>query len=115
MKNIILTSFFAVILVALTSFTKHTSERFIGVFGVSENDPSEIELVLNEDQTYTYKDLSNPNNPINVFGKWIFKKDHFILLNKGSNASFHSKWKISNDGTVAKSRKGLSFYTLRKK
>ncbi len=115
MKNIILTSFIATILVALSSFTKNSSERFVGVFGVSENDPSGIELVLNEDQTYTYKDLSNPNSQINVSGNWILKKDQLILLNNGSNSSFHSKWKISDDGMVAKSRKGLSFYTLRKK
>lgn len=115
MKKIILVSFIAITLAVLSSFKTSASDKYIGVYGVSENDPSGIELVLNEDQTYTFKDFSNPNQHINVSGNWTFNKNQFILLNNSSNNSFHSKWKVTKDGKVAKSRKGLSFYTLMKK
>jgi len=89
-------------------------EEFIGVYGVCEQDPSAIQLTLNADQTFTYRDHSNPNNRIDVQGNWEIKKDHVVLTNYTSDYSFHTKWKIDQNGKVAKSRKGMTWYTLGK-
>jgi hypothetical protein len=115
MKSILQTSLFAAILLTLSSFVNHKTADFIGVYGVSENDLSGIELTLNGDRTFTYKDFSNPSKKIDTHGNWELKNNHIRLVNFTSEYSFHSKWKIIKEGMAAKSRKGLTFYTLSKK
>ena len=115
MKKNIQTSFIAALLLTLSSFVNSTPTEFTGVYGVSENDPSQIELTLNEDKTFSYKDFSNPSKKIDVNGNWELKNKHIHFINYSSVYSFHSKWKIVDHGKVAKSRKGITFYTLVKK
>lgn len=115
MRKIIQTPFIVIILLTLFSFTGITELDFIGTYGVSENDSARIELTLNKDKTFTYKDLSNPDKQIDVKGNWSAKNNEILLENYDSEFSFHSKWKIIKDGMVAKSRKGMTFYTLIKK
>lgn len=115
MKTIFPSTLIIGILFAISSFTKPDETGLTGTYGVSENDPAQIELILNKDHTFTYQDLSNPDKNINVSGNWSFKNNQIILKDDRSELSFNDKWKIINDGTIAKSRKGMTFYTLRKR
>ena len=83
-----------------------------GTYGITNTDPSGIELVINENHTFTFKDFSNPKNKINTTGTWAIKKEFIVLKSSDSNQKFHTKWKITNKGSKAKSRKGMTFYTL---
>ena len=115
MKNTIQTSLIVIVIITLSSFTQVAELDYAGTYGVSENDNSKIELTLNKDKTFTYKDLSNSAKPIDVKGNWEVKNNKIILKDYESECSFHSKWKISKDGKLAESRKGLTFYSLIKK
>ncbi len=115
MKKLIKTSFIIGALFTMLSFASVSESDFTGVYGVSENDPTNIELVLNKDQTFTYKDFSNLTKKIDVTGNWELKNKHIVLKNYTSEFSFHTKWKITKEGMIAKSRKGITFYTLVKK
>lgn len=105
---------FVTFVFVLTSFTNTPTYNFIGTYGVSEGNPNVIELTLNEDNTFTYKDFSNSEKQIDVKGNWTAKNGIITLTNHSSAFSFHDKWKIKMDGKVAKSRKGMTFYTLMK-
>lgn len=101
---------FAVILsFAFTAPTMHVT----GVFGVCDNDPSGISLLINEDHTFSYSDHSMKPG-IDVVGTWTLKSDETVVLKSDTEVAFHNKWKISNDGMTAKSRHGMSFYTLKR-
>lgn len=115
MKNLIKVSFLVVLITVSYAFTEKSDSEFIGVYGVSADDPSQIQLVLNDDHSFTYQDFSNPDHKIDVDGKWELKNDKIILSGSDINLRFHSKWKISDDGQVAKSRMGMSFYSLVRK
>ena len=110
---LITTAFFC--LITLQSFTTSFDSNLIGTYGVSKNDPSKIQLVLSENNTFTYQDFSNPNKKINVSGTWTIKRNHVVLTATNSETAFHNKWKIDSTGKVATSRKGLTFYSLAKK
>lgn len=114
MKKLIQTTFITGVLFALFAFSFPSASIFVGTYGVSANDPAVIELKLNEDMTFTFKDLSNPAKQIDTKGQWEIKNDVILLKKHDSEFPFHTKWKIMNDGKVAKSRKGLTFYTLSK-
>ena len=115
MKKYVLTTLMAALFISLSSFVQSIETEYSGVYGSSENDPTVIQLTLNKDKTFSYKDFSNPAKKINVTGNWALKNKHVHLIDFESEYSFHSKWKILNEGNVAKSRKGLTFYTLSKK
>jgi len=114
MKNILTSSIAIVSILLLCSFTATNDDSFVGIYGVSQSDPSAIELKLNADNTFSYQDFSNPENQIKVQGTWSAKNDVIQLNADNSETSFHDKWKITNEGNSAKSRKGMTFYTLRK-
>lgn len=99
-------------IVVLSSFSGRDDEEFIGTYGVSETDPSRIELTLNTDHTFLFEDHSNPENKINVNGEWMAKGNKVILSGNNSTVKFHDTWTFTEQGQVAKSRKGLTFYRL---
>jgi hypothetical protein len=113
MKNLFKLSVFIVIISATFSFTHVPEPGFIGTYGVSKNDPSHIELTLNKDHTFSYQDFSVPGKKINVAGNWE-KKGKYVILKTDTKVSFHDKWKFSEDGSIAKSRNGMTFYALEK-
>lgn len=94
---------------SLMSFTKST-DFIIGTYGVSNSD--QIKLTLNSDHTFKYQDLTNQDNKIIVSGNWTFKGKKLVLVNNESKHKFHDTWTFINEGQVAKSRKGLTFYRL---
>ncbi len=98
------------ILLTLSSFT--TTNTFIGTFGVSAADPSQIKLSINADNTFTYQDLSVPGNTINVKGTWTAKGKKVVLKSDDATAKFHHIWSFDEAGKVARSRRGLCWYRL---
>jgi hypothetical protein len=94
------------------SFTIN-NPNYIGTYGVSNDDPSEITLDIHKDGTFNFQDMSNTSKPIKTKGTWSLKRSS-IILESNQPMKFHCKWKFSADGTVARSRKGMLFYTLTK-
>ncbi len=97
---------------AANAFTIVDKPNFIGTYGVSEGDPSQIKLTLLEDKTFSYQDFSNPKQKIQVNGNWECNGKTVVLTNYESEAAIHNRWKFTNDGKIAKSRKALCFYSL---
>ena len=108
--NKILTALMTIIV--LSSFTNKNPGEFIGTYSVSETDPAQITLTINADHTYTYQDFSASDKKIAVEGKWTMKGQKVILQDNNSGIKFHDVWSFDDNGQVAKSRKGLSFYRL---
>ncbi len=115
MKKIITPALALLLIISSFGFKAINSTEIVGTYGVSDTDPSQIELVLNKDHSYTYQDFSNSSKKIEVSGEWELKNKNTILLKSDSELSFHRKWKIVNEGKTAKSRNGLCFYTISKK
>lgn len=115
MKKLSEILFLTVLFAISFAFTEMPVSNFTGIYEVSANDPSQIKLVLNDDHSFSYQDYSNSDYKIEVDGKWEFKNNTIKLICNDSDLKFHSKWKISDDGQVAKSRKGMTFYSLRRK
>ncbi|MFY0643646.1 MAG: hypothetical protein JXR19_04200 [Bacteroidia bacterium] len=102
------------VLLALFSFTfvSIPIDKVVGVYGVSDADPSHLELNIKQDYTFSYKDFSDPERAIDVKGTWVLKHRTVILSADNNQYPFHYKWKIVKDGLAAKSRKGMAFYRL---
>lgn len=97
------------------AFTLIHNDGFDATYTVSPNDPSNIELRLNKDFTFSFQNFSNPEQKIKVQGKYIIKNGSVHLSAQDASTHFHNKWKLHEKGMKASSRKGLTFYTLRKK
>jgi hypothetical protein len=106
----ILTILLAVIL--WSSFTDKNANLFIGTYGSSSSDPAQIKLTINPDHTFYYQDFSVSGNKIVVKGKWSLIGKKVLLSNNGNKTRFHNIWSFVNEGQVAKSRKGFTFYRL---
>ena len=113
MKKLALLSF--LVLFSFAAFAGNPSDKkdWIGTYGVSQNDPAQIELQLLEDGTFSYQDFSDTQNKLKISGNWHVEKGHLILEDEGAASTFHSKWKL--DGNAIKSRKGMTFYRLCRK
>ena len=97
----------------LTAFNyEEPAPRFVGSYGVSESDPSRINLKINTDGTFEYRDFSNPAKAISTRGKWVVKHKKVLLKYPENAVRMHSAWSFDEDGMVAKSRNGLCFYRL---
>jgi len=105
-----LTTLMAIIL--LSSFTDKNSSEFIGTYSVSLSDPAQIKLTINSDHTFYYQDFSIPDKTIAVKGTWKQKGRKVILVENNSVNNFHKIWTFVENGQVAKSRKGFTFYRL---
>ncbi len=114
MKKILQTIVLALFVAVSFGFVSPEWTGLEASFGVSETDPSHISLSLHEDFTFEYQDLSDIQQKIIVEGTYELKNNRISLTATNSTASFHNTWKISEDGTAARSRKGLTFYTLRR-
>ena len=100
-------------IIVLSSFTNKNANEFIGTYGVSESDHSQITLTIHADHTFSYQDFSASDKIIAVEGKWTMKGQKVILQDTNSaDTKFHNVWSFVENGQVAKSRKGLSFYRL---
>jgi hypothetical protein len=112
MKNVLKFSMAAFAIALSVAFTNPSNEGLDITYGVSENDPSQIELQLNSNFEFTYQDFSDPNQKIKTAGTYTLDKNTVVLSSRSDVSKFHDKWKLSDDKKTAKSRKGLTFYTL---
>jgi hypothetical protein len=102
----------SVTIVFLSSFIEINKNEIFGTYGVSNSDPSQIKLTINSDNTFYYQDFSMPENKIAESGNWSIKGKRVYLKSNKSNVKFHNVWTISENGQVAKSNRGLTFYRL---
>lgn len=98
--------------ILLCSYAPGEPEQFLGTYGVSAMDTSDIQLTIQPDHTFHYKDYSNPERKIIRCGTWTTKGKHVVLKDNAKAKKFHHIWKFTHHGQVAKSRKGLTFYRL---
>ena len=96
----------------MSSFTDNFPDSFIGTFGVPDSDPAQIKLTINADHTFYYQDFSVADKKISIKGNWIQKGKKVTLINHDSKTKFHQVWTFAENGQVARSRKGLTFYRL---
>ena len=101
-------------LILMSSFSDKNATGFIGTYGVSPSDPSQIKLIINSDHTFYYQDFSVSDKKIRAKGNWTLKGSKLILKEENSKQRFHTVWTFLENGQVAKSRKGLCFYRLGK-
>lgn len=99
-------------LILMSSFSGKPATDFIGTYGVSPSDPSQIKLTINSDHTFYYQDFSVSDKKIKVKGNWTLKGRKVILKDENLGNSFHRVWTFLENAQVAKSRKGLCFYRL---
>lgn len=115
MKSILKLSLALLTITICFAFASKNNDGINATFGVSPEDPSQIELQLNKDYTFHYQDFSSPSEKLEVQGTYQIENNKIQLLSKSEEVDFHDLWKIVDNGSAAKSRKGLTFYTLRKK
>lgn len=99
---------FTAVLFLIASFTLKSNSDFTGTYG-----DSIMELVLNENHTFTFNSSFDSDNKIKEKGTWEIKKGNVFL--KSKNKSLPTKWKVKNEGKTIKSRSKFVFYTLQKK
>ena len=71
-----------------------------------------IGLLLKKDGSFLYTDYSNPENLVEVRGKFETNERVIILSGNEEHPNFHQKWKVNKEGNAIKSRKGATFYRL---
>lgn len=98
--------------VLMSSFTGQNPPAFIGTYGVSSSGPSQIVLTINADHTFYYQDLSVEGKEVIINGSWTQQGRKVVLKDNKASEAFHDLWSFVDNGQVAKSRKGLSFYRL---
>lgn len=111
MRKAITWSLGIVLITLISSFTTSKSEPCIGVYGVSESDPSAIRLELQADNTFSYQDFSISDAKVKVTGTWK-QQGNQVRLQSATDQKFHHKWHLEKAGNVIKSRKGMTFLTL---
>jgi len=112
MKNKIKTLTVLATIILMSSFTYMNADEFIGTYGVSESDLSQIKLTINSDHTFYYQDFSNTDNKIITKGNWTKKGKKVYLKDNTSGQKFHNVWTFAENGQIAKSHRGLAFYRL---
>ena len=104
------TIFFSAFLITAFAFKNPSGSEIYGAYGISKKDSANVGLTIKEDKTFSYRYYSEKNELTETQGEWEMKNGMIILKNYPPDLSFHTKWKITDNGTVAKSRKGLNFY-----
>jgi hypothetical protein len=112
MKKLTQSILLAGIAVILFAFTPKNETSFVGTCGVSPSNSSQITLRIFANQTYYYQDFSVPNQKIISRGRWFQAGNTLTLQVENAQKNFHRVWKFSLEGKLAKSRKGLCFYSL---
>ena len=98
----------------LFAYSSPTDKGIEAIYGITSHSDSPILLTLHDDFTFSYRDLSNPNRLLRVSGTYTKTRNKIEFQVPSNSKKFHSKWRIIEGGNAAKSRSGLSFYTLRK-
>jgi len=110
MKTTVKTLTLLATVILMSSFSIKNTQQFIGTYGVSASDPAQIKLIINPDHTFYYQDFSISDKKIVTRGNWTLKGNKVVL--EDNDIKFHNVWTFEENGEVAKSRKGLTFYRL---
>lgn len=89
---------------------KDSSTIATGTFG--GNGRNAPQITLQQNGSFNYLDLTNPNKKINTNGTYEIKQNTLVLSNYQSENNIENEWKIVNDGNCLKARKNFAFYTL---
>lgn len=100
----------SVLFFLISSFCLKSDSNYIGTYG-----DSIMELVLNEDHTFTFKSSFDSENKVNQKGTWKIKRGKALLKFDNKYAASPRMWKFKNEGKTIKSRNKFVFYTLHKK
>lgn len=104
--------------VSLTTFSdKVDTVGVAGKYGVTAYSEApkqhiSLELTLDPDHTFRYIDNTNPENKLDVSGKWTEMEGDIYLTDYPQGISNHKIWKTEKDCPCLKSRKGMTFYRL---
>lgn len=90
------------------SFTPKTSTDIVGIFG-----DDLMQLVLNEDNTFSYANTFTLKEK-KITGTWEIQKGKIRLTSLEKTSQLPKKWVLKNGGKTVKTRKGMAFYTLQK-
>lgn len=112
MKKLTQSILLTAIALILFAFTPKKQASFVGTYGVSASNPAQISLSIFANQTYYYQDFSVPNQKIISRGKWVQTRNTLTLQDENGQKNFHRVWKFNPETKLAKSRKGLCFYSL---
>lgn len=99
----------AALLFLFNSFTYNRDSKFIGTYG-----DERMQLILNEDYTFTFRSTFDVDNKIIHKGTWEIKRGKAYLICENPNSAMPVKWKFKNEGKTIKSRNKFVFYTLNK-
>ena len=99
MKKTILFSAILVMVVSLMSFDNIKSESIKADYSFtrSQDESPLIKLQLNEDNTFEFIDLSNPNKIIDTKGKYTLKGNRVKLYDYDAQYSISNSWRIDSE------------------
>jgi len=88
-----------------------------GAYGVcscenTNDNVTRVELIINEDNTFSYFDNTNSSKIIDIKGSWALNDNTIILKGYKSDSSINNKWAIDKNEKCLKSRKGLEWTRL---
>ena len=86
------------------------SKKIVGTYG----EKFIHQLTLNEDNTFQYIRVLN-NEKMKVNGEWVFNDGNISLIDSTNEKNVIKKWKVKNNTSCLKAKKGLAIYTLCKK
>jgi len=101
------------VIVLCFGFTPVSNAVFLGTYA-SYTKANTIELIVNQDNTFSYTEKLCTGKNLKCNGVWKAKRNSIILESSNKTLNFHKKWKFDKAGTKANSRNGMLFYTLRK-
>lgn len=83
-----------------------------GICGCDNSFESNIEMTLHPDQTFQYRNVSNPHQKVEVTGNWVMRGKKIVLQAEASEKDFNKTWKFDKGQSCILSRKGLTFIRL---
>ena len=83
-----------------------------GVCDCDEDTSMKFNLTISDDFTFHYYKNDDPDNMIDVKGKWEMKDNTIVLKEYTSSKPIHDKWTIDKNGVCLKSKKGLEWSRL---
>ncbi|MBK9014448.1 MAG: hypothetical protein IPM82_10365 [Saprospiraceae bacterium] len=88
--------------------------KIYGTCGCGNNVEADlkIELTINPDHSFHYRNVSNPSKKVDVKGHWSMNSNMVVLKGDDAESTFHNEWKFDKNQLCIQSRKGLYFIRL---
>jgi hypothetical protein len=90
-------------------------ELIVGEYGICAHDnttESSINLKLQSNHTFTYREVISSNETISSAGNWSLKNNSLVLNNIGTSVKMPLVWHADSNASFLKARKGLKFYRI---